>query len=96
MALSENKKDGKVVNGPQGKEIFIGNTKKPSSELETRILEDMQDDQSINVDVIIEMTLRQLENDKTLQGKHPDELKMLRQQWKEFSSLFQRLAKSAD
>jgi len=93
--LSEEKKDD-GEQGPQGKEIFIGSTKKPSSELETRVLDDLEKDQSINVDVIMEMTIKELENDKTLQAKYPDELKRLRQQWKEFSSNFQRLTKSID
>jgi len=93
--LSEKKRED-VKQGPQGKEIFIGSTKKPSTELETRILADIQKDQSIDVDVIMELTIKQLENNKTLQNTNPDELKMLRQQWKEFSTIFQKLIKSMD
>jgi hypothetical protein len=93
--LSEKKKDD-VDQGPQGKEIFIGSTKKPSSEIEIKILDDIHKDQSIDIDVIMDMTIRQLENNKTLQTKNPDELKILRQQWKEFSTIFQRLIKSID
>jgi len=81
-------------NEPQGKEIFVGSTKKPSSELETKVLDDIQRDQSINIETIMEMTIRQLENDKTLRDKYPDDLKKLRHQWKEFSALFERLTKN--
>ncbi len=93
--MNEDKKDN-VEQGPQGKEIFVGNDEKPSSELEANVLENIRKDQSIDIDVIMDMAIKQFETDKTLQSKYPDDLKMLRQQWNEFSIIFQKLSKIAD
>jgi len=93
---NKNNKSNATEDGPQGEEIFIGSREKHSSDLEKKVFDDLQKDQSINLDEIVEMTIRQLENNKILREKNPEDIKMLRQQWKEFSSTFQKLAKNID
>lgn len=82
--------------GPQGKEVSIDVTTKPSSELESGIIDDIKKDQSINIDVIMDMAIKEFENNKTLQSKCSEDLKKLRQQWTEFSTLFQTISKNID
>lgn len=74
------------------KEIFIGSKKQPSSNIDKKVLSDLKQNQTINIDEIIEMTISKLEEDLTLQKKVPEDLKILRDQWKAFSSTFKKIA----
>jgi len=90
-----NNQNNATKDGPQGEEIFIGGEGK-YSDLEKKVFDDLQKDQSINLDEIMEITIRQLENNKILREKNPKDIEVLRRQWMEFSSTFQKLAKNID
>jgi sRNA-binding carbon storage regulator CsrA len=73
------------------KEIFIGSKKHPSSNIDKKVLNDLKQNQTINIDEIIEMTISKFEEDLTLQKEAPEDLKMLRDQWKAFSLTFKKI-----
>ena len=64
------KKDPKKEEGPSGKEIFVGGSQKTSSEMDKKIFKDLQEEQTINIDEIMEMYIAQLEQDNNLRNKY--------------------------
>ena len=87
------KKDPKKEEGPSGKEIFVGGSQKTSSEMDKKIFKDLQEEQTINIDEIMEMYIAQLEQDNNLRNKYTNDLKLLREQWEKFSATFQKLVR---
>lgn len=56
-----------------------------------KLQKDFEENQEIKIDEIIETMITEMEQDKNLQTKFPDEVKLLRKHWKTFSSTFQKL-----
>jgi hypothetical protein len=91
--LSQDKNFDKDESGK--KEIFIGSKKHTSSNIDRKVLSDLQQNQTLNIDEIIEMTISKLEEDPALQKKVPSDLKLLREQWHSFSITFKNVVSHA-